>query len=133
MPERYPMGPLLYCYLEILPEFKACCSGTRAKLTRKDTLKQPANGHIFMGFHKGDHWHEALDEQRKSIWKKMYLPSQIGDLPTQGSAKLLCMLEQRALWFQSSRMGRSKKKKKRLVEESVLSDRIICFPILRLM
>lgn len=62
MPELYPVGPLLYHHLKILPQLKDCCSGTRTKLTRKDRFMQPANECIIKvttglssGWTKGDY------------------------------------------------------------------------------
>lgn len=132
MPELYPVGPLLYHHLKILPQLKDCCSGTRTKLTRKDRFMQPANECIFTPFHKDDHWPEFWMNKGWLSGKGCFHHPKLGsfkhrEVPTY----FPCW--NKVLWFQSSRLCSmdGKKGKKKSVEASVISGRTICFPILR--
>lgn len=62
----------------------------------------------------------------------MLLPSQLGEIPAQGSAKLLSMLEQSTVVSKFKALFHDGKQQKKNQWKGVLSGRTICFPVLGL-
>ena len=124
MPALYSMGPLLYCYLEILPELKACCPGTKAKLTRRiDSCRQPISVSSFDLIKVTIGMKLWMNKGKLSGRRYIYHPK-LGSF--QCREVLSCLpCWKKILWFQSSRLCSMHGKKKKERERERVSEREI--------